>query len=112
MPQNSLQMLYPFSSTARRDSVGNHCGHIKLDPSHITTDIKLLSEEQHLLVKHSNNVSLNSSATTLLLNEMDEDGLKFKTSQISYLTRCERDALQTLDYNASTADNLISMFKA
>ena len=43
---------------------------------------------------------------------MDEDDLKFKRSQISYLTRRERDALQNLDHNASSANNLITMFKA
>lgn len=100
-----------FHSQQGRDSIASHCGHNKLDPSHITTDIKLLSEEQRLLVKHSNNVSLNSSATSSLLNEMDKDGIKFKKSQISYLTRRERHALQNLDHNASSADSLIEMFK-
>ena len=94
---------------SRKSLCSMHCGHFKLHPTDIHTNLSLLSKPELDLAKKCSQICLTSSITAELLNIRNYLGINnsWTRHQIYYKTnKCTQ-----LENDASSAENLIATFK-
>ena len=106
LPKSKVSERYHSGSTCP----GNHCSHVQLHPSLLLADRSLMTDEQRKLAKNCSQVSFNTTATTALLNNSEDQGIQWKPSQIKYLNHKEQDQLKSITNNPSSADQIMETF--
>jgi hypothetical protein len=99
------------ATNARVNNAALHQCHFRMDTEDIKTSTSLLTSDMRDLARQCSQLSFTSSQASSLLALRDDLGMTWDATQISYLSRAERQQQSKLSSKASSAEELISSFK-
>jgi hypothetical protein len=96
--------------SGERGKCCHHTFHFEHEPGHMHVPIQLMTAEEKKLAKDCSQLYFTASSSANLLSIRTQTGLNWKAKQLDYLSRTERDAVEGLSKDATTAEKLIESF--